>query len=380
MSEWQWLKDFQGRSWFYLVRVVFKAGVLFVLFNILFALAFPTSLEALGKLSLYNTVFAGRERLPAVDDDGSYNVILFNIPALVASHAVSAPKPADEFRVVMLGDSGTWGWLLRHDETVAAYLNQQGYTDEGQAVRVYNLAYPKGSVLRDLILLEEVMQHQPDMVIWMLSVNALEPERHYDTIPVEENIHIVRRFIDRYGIDVDMSRYPPLTWAHRTMIGQRPELLAWLQLQSYSAAWDATGIDRVIPAEFPITPNDLSDSLVWDVIEEPTTLTCADLPFDVILAGREMTREIPFALVEAPMFQADGENSDVRYNESIPRWAYDQYLDLMQTCVLEQANFRYLDVRDQVSSEQFTDLPFHYTAEAAQSVATFLGQQLFEDN
>lgn len=379
MSDWQWLTEKISHSWGFLLRVVLKAVALFVLFNLLFALAFPASLGVLGKLSLYNTVFAGRERLPAFNQDGSYSATTFNMPALVATHALSTPKAGDDFRVVMLGDSGTWGWLLRHDETVAAYLNQQGYTLDGQRVRVYNLAYPNGSVLRDLLLLDEALQHQPDMIIWMVSVNSFEPQHLYDLEMVNANPHLVQRLADDYGLVLDLSRYPSLNWQQRTIVGQRDELLAWLRLQSFSAAWDATGVDRVFPDEFPITPNDLQDDLSWDQWEQPETLTCADLPFDILRAGRVMAGDIPFVIAQAPMFLADGENSDLRYNASVPRWAYDQYLDLLSECVLAVTDSTYIDLRSAVQPEQFTDLPFHYTAEAAQSVATFLGQQIFEE-
>ena len=35
-----------------------------------------------------------------------------NIPAMFASHIISQPKADDEFHVILIGDSATWGWLL----------------------------------------------------------------------------------------------------------------------------------------------------------------------------------------------------------------------------------------------------------------------------
>lgn len=41
---------------------------------------------------------------------------------MFASHVVSG-RPSAEFRVFLIGDSATWGWLLRNEETLAGQLN-----------------------------------------------------------------------------------------------------------------------------------------------------------------------------------------------------------------------------------------------------------------
>ena len=100
-----------GATWGLLLRVIVKAALLFMLCNILSAALTP--LEAVGTVSLYNTVLPGRERLPYGEQPAqSYNQSLYNIPAMLASHTLSRPKAADEFRVILMGDSATWGWFL----------------------------------------------------------------------------------------------------------------------------------------------------------------------------------------------------------------------------------------------------------------------------
>ncbi len=43
---------------------------------------------------------------------------------MFASHVIAAgPKPADEYRVIVIGDSSTWGTLLRPEETLAGQLD-----------------------------------------------------------------------------------------------------------------------------------------------------------------------------------------------------------------------------------------------------------------
>ncbi|OGO10716.1 MAG: hypothetical protein A2Z66_01275 [Chloroflexi bacterium RBG_13_66_10] len=48
------------------LRLALKAGVLFVLANLVFALLDPMTL--LGRISLYNTILPGRARLPYGDN------------------------------------------------------------------------------------------------------------------------------------------------------------------------------------------------------------------------------------------------------------------------------------------------------------------------
>ena len=61
----------------------------------------------------------------AINPESSYNLSLYNLEAMFASHEIAGqPKPADEFRVILIGDSATWGFFLAHEETLAAQLNR----------------------------------------------------------------------------------------------------------------------------------------------------------------------------------------------------------------------------------------------------------------
>ncbi len=110
------------KGWRFIFRVVVKAAVLFVLANLVFALIDPV--EALGHVSIYNRIVPGRERLPYGENPAqSYNLSLYSIPAMFASDVVSRPKAADEYRVFLMGDSSTWGWLLENKDAYAALIN-----------------------------------------------------------------------------------------------------------------------------------------------------------------------------------------------------------------------------------------------------------------
>ena len=75
-------------------------------------------LPTLGRLSLYNRLLPGRLRLPYGDEPSkAYNLSLYNLEAMFSSHQIGAAKPPDEYRVILIGDSSTWGFLLPADQT-----------------------------------------------------------------------------------------------------------------------------------------------------------------------------------------------------------------------------------------------------------------------
>ncbi len=97
-------------------NVVLKALALFLVANLLFALSDPSHL--LGRISAYNHLFPGRQRLPYSDNpQQAYNLSLYSLDAMFASHELAAgPKPPDEYRVFLIGNSSTWGFLLPSDQ------------------------------------------------------------------------------------------------------------------------------------------------------------------------------------------------------------------------------------------------------------------------
>jgi len=77
-----------------LFGVLVKATLLFVLFNFAFAYINKT---ANGIFSLYNSIFPGRERLPFGETRESYNLSLFDLDAMFASHVLAgAEKTLEE--------------------------------------------------------------------------------------------------------------------------------------------------------------------------------------------------------------------------------------------------------------------------------------------
>ena len=215
--------DGRPLSWPVLGRLLLKVAALFLLFNLLFAALFP--LEFLGRLSLYNSLLPGRDRLPYGEVPAeSYNLSLNNIPAMLASHQVNQAKAPDEFRVLVIGDSGTWGWLLDPADTLAGQLNAAGLTTaDGRSVVAYNLGHPLMALSKDLLLLDAALAAEPDLILWPVTLQSLPREQQLVPPLVQENPERMRRLIDEFDIklDPDDDRFVDPDLLARTIVGQR---------------------------------------------------------------------------------------------------------------------------------------------------------------
>jgi hypothetical protein len=365
-------------TWGLLIRIVVKAGLLFALINLLFALLNP--LEAIGRITLYNIILPGRTRLPYGENVAqSYNLSLNNIPAMMASHVISRLKAADEFRVLIIGDSGVWGWFLQHDQTLSAYINSGSYEVNGRRIVAYNLGYPVMSLTKDLLLLDAALAYQPDMVVWLVTLESFPPEKQLVAPLVQHNAERVRRLIAENNLNLDPNdtRFVNPTIFERTLVGQRRELANWLRLQTYSFSWAATGIDQYIPDEIPLRQSDFDTDISWSVYPEPESFSANDVAFDVVNAGLKLARDVPVLIVNEPIFISSGQNSDLRYNGWYPRWAYNHYRDLL----IEQAethNWHFLDLWDAIAPEEFTDSPVHLTPQGMEQLSALVVPAIVE--
>ena len=76
---------------------------------------------------------------------------------MFASHEIAGgQKPADEYRVVLLGDSSIWGFRARpRGRRSAPSFTLAGLvTPSGKQMRVFNLGYPTMSLTKDLLMLQ----------------------------------------------------------------------------------------------------------------------------------------------------------------------------------------------------------------------------------
>lgn len=339
----------------FLRNVFLKTLLLFAVFNLLWAAFNPS----LGNLSAYNLLLRGRERLPFGEDSASsYNLSLYDLDAMFASLKLAGtPKSRDEFRVFVVGDSSTWGTLLRPEETLAGLLDGARLkTDDGRTVRVYNLGYPTLSLTKDLMVLDEAMQYEPDLILWSVTLESFPRERQLESPIVANNADRVSSLIERYALDLDAPVNETSFW-EKTIVGQRRALADLLRLQLYGVMWSATGIDQTYPADYEPAARDLeADESFGDW--QPPSIPADGLVWDVVAAGMQRAGDVPVVLINEPVLVSSGENSDVRYNFYYPRWAYDQYrTSFKNTCTAN--GWTCLDLWDVIPEERFTNSAIH---------------------
>jgi lysophospholipase L1-like esterase len=345
-----------------LFHILLKTTILLVLFNFAF-LWLPD--VPLGKFSIYNFVFPGRERLPYGDVPQSYSLSPFDIEAMFASHVIAgAQKTPDEYRLLLIGDSSVWGTLLKPAETLAGQLNARRVQACGKTVRAYNLGYPTLSLLKELMLLDHALREvgEPDMVIWLTTLESFPNEDQLTSPLVANNAERVRTLIQRYDLSADPNDpdlVQPSAW-DQTLIGQRRAIADILRLQIYGALWAATGVDQVYPEDYARAQIDLEPSDEFHGLSAEDQVALREtLAFDVLEAGM-FAANVPTLLVNEPILISNGANSDIRYNFFYPRWAYDEYRRLLAELSREHG-WTYFDFWDLAPMQEFTNSGVHLT-------------------
>jgi hypothetical protein len=367
-----------GFSLRFIRNVLLKTLLLVVIANLLFAIVQP--MPFLGRLTLYNSLLPGRERLPFGEDPSqSYNLSLFSLDAMFASQKVSQTKAANEYRVLIVGDSSIWGILLQPGQTLAAMIDAAGLkTPDGRIIHVYNLGYPTLSLTKDLLVLDWVQRYQPDMIIWPVTLQAFPNDIQLSSPILQNNAGQVRQLIQAYQLSLnpqDPNLVEPTLW-QQTLFGERRNLADLIRLQVYGILWGATGVDQYYPASYEPRANDLQPDDTFDGLKPPHLLK-DDLAFDVLEAGMSIYKNIPVLLVNEPMFISNGANSDIRYNFYYPRWAYDGYRQMLSS-EAQQKGWDYLDLWNAIPADQFTNSAIHLTPTGESMLAALIEQEMMD--
>lgn len=350
------------------LRALFK-GILFAIIII----GFIPAPDTIGKTSLYNHLWPGRERF-AFSPRGvpawlSYNIILNNLPALFSSHKISQPKQPNEFRIIVLGDSSVWGTLLDPDQTIIAALNRKSLSLCEQKVAFYNLGHPYPSVIKDLLILDYALQYQPDYVIWLTTLYAYPIEEQFTVPLLVNNLQRVHELNERYQLSLDLSKpeMAPPSYFGKNIYSQRRNLADWIRHEIYGALWMATGIDQH-KWKYDPPPVDFPDSQTEFQNMQPP-LNHKTLTYSVIEKSVQKI-PIPFLIVNEPMLIS--QTSKVRYNLAYPRWAYDAWREQMQT-IAHQEKWNYLDLWDKIPApEYYTNAAIHRTPEGEELLANYI--------
>lgn len=350
-----------------------KGLLLFLLIDLLFAPLAP--LPILGQISAYNVIYPGRVRLPYGENpDQAYNLSLYNLEAMYASHVIAGTKKKpDEYRALIIGDSSVWGYLLKPENTLSGYINAANLkVSDDRSVRAYNLGYPTLSLIKDLLILNYATQYQPDLIIWLVTLESLPAVKQLDSPIVQNNPTQAQDLIATYSLNLNIHdpRFVIPNFWDSTLVGERRSLADILRLQLYGVMWSATGIDQFYPESYEPPQKNLALNVTFHDLQPPF-LNPADLSLDVISAGIDIAGNIPILFVNEPIYISQGENSDIRYNFFYPRWAYDQYRQLFaETC--STGRWHCLDEWDLVPADEFTNSAIHMSPIGTKALASEL--------
>jgi hypothetical protein len=77
-------------------------------------------------------------------------------------------------------------------------------------------------------------------------------------------------------------------------------------------------------------------------------------------------------IVNEPIFVSQGANSHLRYNFFYPRWAYDEYRQVLAEYAAAQG-WQYYDLWQAVANSEFTNTAIHLTPLGSAQLAGELG-------
>jgi hypothetical protein len=340
-------------------RVLIKAVCLFVLVNFVYAWIVPQ----VSRVSAYNLIFPGRTRLPFGIVGDPYTVAVHDVDAMFTSHLIHAPKNRNEYRVALIGDSSVWGEGLGAREVLSEQWNRMNLSCGQGMIRAYNLGYPHPSIVKDLVILDKALEYEPDLIVWFVTLNTLISQRANPFLIAnrERTASLLSAYEISFKQGKDLVETKP-TFFEKTLIGQRSNLARRIKLQMLGIIWTATGADTNTLAEDVDPPDfDIGDDPRYRGME-PTEDIKSLLLLDALSAGHDLAGPIPIIIVNEPMFIAPRANTMLRYNDTYPRWAYDQYRAAI-AAQAERAGWNYLDLWNAIPPKYFLDASLHLGAE-----------------
>lgn len=350
-----------------LIRVLTKALLLAVVINVLLLWTGFNPVREITQVNLWGG-FGGRARLVYPSDLANGQL---HVEAQLATHEVTIrPKAADEYRVVLLGESGIAGWGLPDEETLSTQLTELGIEIDGRRVRAYNLAYPQPSVARDVIVLDAILDEgiQPDLVLWFVTAASLDNSNELEGA-------------NRVFFNINEARL-------QDAIDTNPELIPWFGQKSSILLDEPDPIDAYWGIRdqelIPIWLNSLLYPLVPpDLAETDVRIGLADVPANVrypedhpgflgmpnqtwtfLSVGCRMavTEGVQMLLVNRPILISEqGAFSQTYYNSLYEKTLYDRYRTTLNQYTMEQG-IAYADFWNIVPPENYTDTPLHADA------------------
>lgn len=277
---------------------------------------------------------------------------------MVNSHLISeAGNQKDHFNIVIIGDSSVWGFLHTPDNTISSMIEKKiNYTCGLKDINIFNLGYPSLSILKDIFIIEKILEYDPDLIIWFVTLESFPKKLQTETPLVQNNPREINRLNENYTFDLPELDYEFLDY---TLIGQRRNLADIIRLQVLGFLWTATGIDQEYPEQYNPAQRDFEEDETYKDFEK-NKIEVNDLSIDLLIKTIKKNDHIDFIVINEPILISEGVNSHIRYNYYYPRWAYDQYRNILKD-EMSQSGIKYYDLWDIVPENEFTNSAIHLT-------------------
>ena len=339
------------------LRVILKTVILAIIINFICLATHFNPVATLTRVNLWGLVGHGRTRLIYQSD--VQNGIL-PIESLLATHTIAyTSKAADEFRVVILGNSGPYGAGLNDDETLAAQLNQRNIRINGKHLVAYNLAFANANVVISTGILDASLSYSPDLVISFVTANMFNNRQYYWD---QQNVFFL---LNRERLEQIATRYNMIDWLmprlspHPTgyeLLGIRDQntLIPWFDSLFYPFVQYPIQHPnlRIAKVLIPAKPNNFDDiEGTYPIINPTWNFLDISQQMAESVGARLLIVNQPTVVVEDPL-------SDVSYSKLFGRAFYDAYYASIQSYT-QAHHLWYFDMWQSVPAEDYTDSELH---------------------
>ncbi len=367
-------------------RIVGKAIALLVAVDLLQA-AFHVE-RKVENLSIYRHLVPPLSRLDILRDYPSQ--VMWPLEPLLDAHEISRKKAPDEFRVAVLGDSGSFDLFSPSRDAIPGQMTRLAVSIRGRRLRAYNLSYHTPNTLKDLVVLRHALPRGPDAIVWFVTLYDLAED---SPPPFRHFVHLILRANDDDLCDLS-ARYSLSTWETRQMrCGDRPWWRNSLWLDGGGRYRDfAVLLGRGLLDA--LAPGDPSDSFMarkpwiggFPLPEKPLFFDRAanDPPmpnsrWETLAAGQKMAADdaVPLLVVNDPIFIASGPRSDREYNSFYERGIYDRYRRMLAD-FCGRRGIALLDLWNALPPGEFDNTPQHYRPSGSARIARLVDARLQE--
>ena len=353
-------------------RILVKAILLFFILNFAFIYLYPW----FSTHQIYNHIVPGRLRFsdsqPGFEQTAHALSLYDDMDAMFALHIISAKsKPSNEFRVIFFGDSSFWGDVVSASETLPGQINSLNLRNcRDQNIVAYNLAFPTSYVMKDFLILNKALRYNPDLIVWGITFQSLSYSNQNALGLLSSHSDETLYLIHHYMLNIPTDFLKPRTRWDQTLLANRSNIKKLVIIQEDALPWMVTGVDGPLATTWQSQDNNDIDPKNKYLLHSKT-LNSNDLMFDVLRSADDLAHPVQILIVNEPIFIATGKNSQQYYNIMDSRILYDKYRSILSDWAYTNRQ-PYFDAWNSVPMSEFTNTPFHISANGEKKLASLL--------